>query len=72
MNTVTRNRFALRYIHLDDVKSGPTKTKVVVYTHLNLVYFLQSSRTGGHLEIFHTLEELCTYTIENRKYFLKA
>ncbi|RDH26698.1 hypothetical protein BDQ94DRAFT_164253 [Aspergillus welwitschiae] len=32
----------------------------------------QSSRTGGHLEIFHTLEELCTYTIENRKYFLKA
>ncbi|CAK40089.1 uncharacterized protein BO96DRAFT_439886 [Aspergillus niger CBS 101883] len=32
----------------------------------------QSSRAGGHLEIFHTLEELCTYTIENRKYFLKA
>ncbi|OJZ81151.1 hypothetical protein ASPFODRAFT_85226 [Aspergillus luchuensis CBS 106.47] len=31
----------------------------------------QSSRTGGHLEIFHTLKELCTYTIENRKYFLK-
>ncbi|OJJ65668.1 hypothetical protein ASPBRDRAFT_60350 [Aspergillus brasiliensis CBS 101740] len=31
----------------------------------------QSNRTGGHLEIFATLEDLCTYTIENRKYFPK-
>ncbi|PYH63400.1 uncharacterized protein BO88DRAFT_353504 [Aspergillus vadensis CBS 113365] len=32
----------------------------------------QSGRTGGHLEISNTSEELCTYTIENMKYFLKA